>query len=103
VASPNLSSGEALGIPCSGRFGAPPAAHLLDANDCYAASACLVGAYSVRPFVADSRLTQCNVVVQFSESAQKTANGKNRPFMVSRDRITERPLRSKCGHSAAAI
>jgi len=29
--------------------------------------------------MADARLTQCNVVVQFSESAQKTANGKNRP------------------------
>jgi hypothetical protein len=29
--------------------------------------------------MADARLTQCNVVVQFSESVQKTANGKNRP------------------------
>jgi hypothetical protein len=32
--------------------------------------------------MADARLTQCNVVVQFSESAQKTANGKNRPVAV---------------------
>jgi hypothetical protein len=36
----------------SDRFGASPAAHLLDANDCYAASARLANAYSVRPIMA---------------------------------------------------
>ena len=29
--------------------------------------------------MADFRLTHCNVVVQRSESAQKAADGKNRP------------------------
>ena len=29
--------------------------------------------------MADARLTQCNLIIQCSESAQKAANGKNRP------------------------
>ncbi len=33
---------------------------------------------------ADSRLTHCNVLVQCSESAQKAANGKNRPELALR-------------------
>ncbi len=32
-----------------------------------------------RPLLADFRLTHCNVVVQRSESAEKAADGKNRP------------------------
>ncbi len=56
-----------------------------------------------RPIVADFCLSRCNIVVQCSELVQKVANGKNRPFSVSRDLITERPLRSKSRHSAPAI
>ncbi len=36
------------------------------------------------PFLADSRLSHCNEVVQCSESAQKAADGKKRPQAVLR-------------------
>ncbi len=50
--------------------------------------------FSERPLLADFGLSHCNMVVQCSESAQKAANGKNRPFLVSRDLTVEPPLRS---------
>jgi hypothetical protein len=37
-----------------------------------------------RPDMADSCLSHCNIVLQRSESAEKAANGKNRPLCVIR-------------------
>jgi hypothetical protein len=37
------------------------------------------GTHPVGPLLADSCLSHCNIVLQWSDSVQKAANGKNRP------------------------
>jgi hypothetical protein len=49
---------------------------MLDANDCYAVLARLASAYSVRPFMADSRLMHYNIMAHCRKAA---LSGKNRP------------------------
>ena len=60
----------------------------------------VISANNDRPQVADSGLSHCNIIIQCNELGQKAANDQTRPFLVSRDVVVQRPLRSKCGHSA---